>query len=137
MTQETLSDSFDPRPGTIWPELLPDYQKFPTMPIGIRGILREIRKHPKLTPMFKKKWIIAIASIFEEKNIKDVVYEKPLDFYMLDSKIIDARKSLIEVTNSASENDIKNYDIESQNEIILAGFKTYLESENRIINSGN
>ncbi|AKJ40147.1 hypothetical protein [Methanosarcina barkeri] len=137
MTQETLSDSFDPRPETIWTELLPDYQKFPTMPIGIRGILREIRKHPKLTPMFKKKWIIAIASIFEEENIKDIIYEKPLDFYMLDSKIKDARKSLIEVMNSANENDLKNYHIESQNEIILVEFKRYLERENRIINSGN
>ena len=60
-------DPFDPRSGTIWGELLPDYQKFPFIAIKVRKPLRGIRKHPKLTPTFKKMWIIAIASLFEEK----------------------------------------------------------------------
>lgn len=139
MTTSILPDWQDPAPGTTWAEILPDYQ-FPRISMQVRGILRDIRGHEKLTLTFKQKWIRAIASIFEENNIQNIIYKNPLDYSMLNSKIKEAEKSLNEVINSATDieskgydmkeqNESKRYDMKEQNERIIICFKEFIIME--------
>lgn len=109
----------DPAPRTIWTDILPDYQ-FPSISIRVRGILREIKEDSILTPELKKKWIRAIASIFEEDNIQDIIYNDPLDLNMLNSKIKEAEKTLSEVVTDSK------YDMKKENEKIIDYFTEFI-----------
>lgn len=125
MTNGIPPDWPDPAFGTTWTEILPDY-KFPKIAIQVREILRGIRDHSTLTPAFKQQWIRAIASIFEEGNIRDIIYNNPLDRSMLDSKIKEAEKSLNDVINSATDSERNRYHMEDENEKIIDSFKDFI-----------
>lgn len=120
MTQDKLSNPFDPLPGTVYAELLPDVQEI-DLPIPVRKIFRTIRDHPKLTKEFKIEWLKAIASIFKEEIIFS---EKPLD-----SKLTGAKTRLSEAINFRTQEDHEHYDTETENERILAEFEEWLRRE--------
>ncbi|MEL7664089.1 MAG: hypothetical protein AAGU10_08165 [Methanosarcina mazei] len=119
MTTDIPPNWRDPAPGTTWTDILPDY-KFPPISIRVRGILRDIKEDSVLTPELKKKWIRAIASIFEEDNIQDIIYNDPLDLNMLNSKIKEAEKTLSEVVTDSK------YDMKKENEKIIDYFTEFI-----------
>jgi hypothetical protein len=116
--------------GKVYPELLQDIQEIPWMPLEVCDIFGNIMSHPHLTKSFAIEWLKAIASIFEEQNIKDIIYkEGPLDTEMLNLKINDAKKRLSKAMTFKTEIDSKNYDIDYENNKILNLFEKWVIQE--------